>query len=156
MLVNILKAKLFTEMMAVVTGSWILDLLLLTAAFIGGIYLFYWHQFQFWGKRNVPHTKPTFLFGDLKMFTSLPLALVFKELYDKFKGKPFFGAWILFRPTIVIRDLDLIKQILVKDFISFHDRGVYSNEKADPLSGKFDAMLYLVKEVQINYYTSFP
>ena len=39
MLVNILKAKLFTEMMAVVTGSWILDLLLLTAAFIGGIYV---------------------------------------------------------------------------------------------------------------------
>jgi len=121
--------------MAAITGSWILDFLLLTAAFIGGLYLFYWHQFQFWKKRNIPHTKPTFLFGDMKNLSALPMALAFKELYEKFKGEPFFGAWILFRPTIVVRDLDLIKHILVKDFMSFHDRGMYSNEKVDPFSG---------------------
>lgn len=45
-----------------------------------------------------------------------------------------FGMYTLFKPNLVIADLDLIRIVLTKDFGSFHDRGMYSNEKIDPLS----------------------
>lgn len=39
-----------------------------------------------------------------------------------------------FRPALVLRDPDLIKTILVKDFNTFYERYVHSNLKTDPLS----------------------
>lgn len=36
--------------------------------------------------------------------------------------KPFIGIHYFLRPVLFIRDLDLIKRILVKDFASFNDR----------------------------------
>ena len=39
-----------------------------------------------------------------------------------------------FRPALVLRDPDLIKTILVKDFNTFYERFVRSNLKTDPLS----------------------
>lgn len=43
---------------------------------------------------------------------------------------------MLFKPSLVINDLDLIQTVLTKEFRSFHDRGMFSNEKIDPLSGR--------------------
>jgi len=34
-----------------------------------------------------------------------------------------------------VTNLEVVKHVLVKDFNNFHDRGVYVNTKADPLSG---------------------
>jgi cytochrome P450 family 6 len=42
--------------------------------------------------------------------------------------------FIGFRPVLVLRDPDLIKTILVKDFNTFYERNVHSNHKTDPLS----------------------
>lgn len=59
----------------------------------------------------------------------------FKREYDRFKNQtPAFGIFFMSRPTLVITDPDLVKDILVKSFESFHDHGFYVNEKADPLS----------------------
>lgn len=124
--------------MTIITGSWILDLWVFIASLVGGLYLYYRHQFQFWEKRDVTHTEPVFLFGDMKgAISSLNMGVVFKNIYDKFKGEAFFGAWMYFRPTIVIRDPELVKHVFVKDFMSFHDRGIYVNENDDPLAGEF-------------------
>ncbi|XP_011705146.1 PREDICTED: cytochrome P450 6d3-like [Wasmannia auropunctata] len=40
-----------------------------------------------------------------------------------------------FKPNLVIADPDLIQMVLAKEFKSFHDRGLFCNEKTDPLSG---------------------
>lgn len=57
------------------------------------------------------------------------------EIYREFRGKDLLcGFYILTQPAYLILDLDLIKNILVKDFYHFHDRGLYHNEETDPLS----------------------
>lgn len=42
--------------------------------------------------------------------------------------------YMLINPVAMITDLDLIRQIFTKDFNNFVDRGLYSNEDADPLT----------------------
>lgn len=61
------------------------------------------------------------------------MAYVIKRIYDKFKetGSKYCGAYFCTRPIDIILDPDLMK---VKDFSSFTDRGLYSNQRDDPLS----------------------
>ena len=42
--------------------------------------------------------------------------------------------YIPYRPALILRDPEIIKNILVKDFNIFYDRQVRSNDKTDPLS----------------------
>uniref|UniRef100_T1PEG5 Cytochrome P450 n=1 Tax=Musca domestica TaxID=7370 RepID=T1PEG5_MUSDO len=44
------------------------------------------------------------------------------------------------RRASLIIDLDLIKNILIKDFANFHDRGVFNNVEDDPLTGHLVAL----------------
>ena len=39
------------------------------------------------------------------------------------------------KPFLMINEPELIRQILIKDFNKFPDRGMYINEKIDPLTG---------------------
>jgi len=38
------------------------------------------------------------------------------------------------RPALLIRDAQLSRDMVTKDFASFHDRGVYVDEENDPMS----------------------
>jgi cytochrome P450 family 6 len=58
----------------------------------------------------------------------------FQKIYKITKKEKFCGVYFSYRPALVFNDLELIKDILIKDFTSFHDRGVYVNEKYDILS----------------------
>lgn len=53
----------------------------------------------------------------------------------KYKEHRVFGMYTFFKPNLVITDLDLVRTVLTKDFGSFHDRGMFCDEKIDPLSG---------------------
>lgn len=58
-----------------------------------------------------------------------------KREYDRFKNQsPAFGIFFFARPTLVPTDPDLIKDILIRNFESFHDHGFFVNEEVDPLS----------------------
>lgn len=58
-----------------------------------------------------------------------------KDSYEKFKKHRFHGVYMFYQPILMINDPDLIRQVLIKDFNKFRDRGLYYNEKVDPLSG---------------------
>lgn len=58
-----------------------------------------------------------------------------KENYEKFKKHRFHGIYIFHQPLLLINDPELIRHVLIKDFNKFRDRGLYYNEKVDPLSG---------------------
>ncbi|XP_073813619.1 cytochrome P450 6A1-like [Musca autumnalis] len=61
---------------------------------------------------------------------------IIANYYHKYKGSgPFAGIFLGHKPAAVILDKDLLKQVLIKEFSNFADRGLYYNEKDDPLTG---------------------
>lgn len=58
----------------------------------------------------------------------------------KYKEHRAFGIYVFFKPNLIITDPDLIRMVLTKEFKNFHDRGVFCNEKIDPLTGNLFAL----------------
>lgn len=100
------------------------------------LYLFLRRKYSYWADRNVPHESGRFPMGSLNgMGSKHHLVHITDRIYHKFKGTgSVAGFYVTLSPTLLVTDLELVKQILVKDFNSFRDRGMYYNEKEDPLS----------------------
>ncbi|XP_055852794.1 probable cytochrome P450 6a20 [Episyrphus balteatus] len=97
-------------------------------------YLFVKRRFSYWNRREIPHDKPCFPGGNVKPNCHINESI--RQNYFKFKETgPFGGFFMNLQPAVVVYDLDLIKNILVKDFHNFTERGLFHNEKDDPLSG---------------------
>ncbi|KAJ6623032.1 Cytochrome P450 6a9, partial [Pseudolycoriella hygida] len=92
--------------------------------------------FSYWQRRGIPYIKPTIPYGNFKgLGTKYFHGSMGQKLYNEMKGKaPFCGIYMFLEPVILALDLEFIKAILIKDFSHFHDRGIYFNEKDDPLS----------------------
>ncbi|XP_013112023.2 cytochrome P450 6a9 [Stomoxys calcitrans] len=93
---------------------------------------------SYWQTQGVACEEPHFLFGNLwGMQSKRSFAEIWEQYYEQFKGSgPFAGFYWFSKPGVFALDPELIKQILVKDFTKFSDRGLYHNEKDDPLSGQ--------------------
>ncbi|XP_037815467.1 LOW QUALITY PROTEIN: cytochrome P450 6A1-like [Lucilia sericata] len=92
---------------------------------------------NYWKDQGIPTEKPHFLWGNIKgLRTHYHIGDIAANYYKKFKGSgPFAGLLFIQRPAVVLLDKNLIKNVLIKDFNNFIDRGLYYNEKTDPLSG---------------------
>lgn len=107
------------------------------------VILHFWikHKLSFWKRCGVVSVKPTYLMGNMKKAGRRHLSEISSECYRKLKGKDVIGGFYFFlRPTLLILDPALIKCVLVKDFQYFHDRGIYYNERDDPLSANLLAI----------------
>jgi cytochrome P450 family 6 len=104
---------------------------------LGALYLYFKHRFNYWRDRGVLQLKPSFPFGNCGDLVLMRKSFgeTFSEHYKLFAGNAFGGVYMVQRPHLVIRDPDIIKNIVVKDFDHFHDRGFDFDEKIDPLSG---------------------
>lgn len=79
---------------------------------------------------------PTFPFGNLGgVGSTTTLGEKFREYYVALKGKGAIGGLFFYvSPIALVTDLDLLRNIFVKDFQYFQSRGVYCNEERDPIS----------------------
>lgn len=101
------------------------------------------YAFNYWKKRNIPHIEPSVPYGNLEgVGEKFHIVYMIKRIYDKFRGTgaKYCGAYFYTHPIALIMDLDLIKDILVKDFANFPDRGLYSNPRDDPLSSNLSTL----------------
>lgn len=103
--------------------------------------LAYWwlqKRFTYWKDRNVPGPEPTwkYLAGNMKgVGSKVSLFSKLSEIYYEFKDKtPAVGIYMSAAPNLFVVDPELVKTILVKDFTTFHDHGIYFNERDDPIS----------------------
>jgi len=108
----------------------------ITAIFIG-LYFYVTRNFNFWHKLGVPYVKPTPFFGNLKDCVLLKVTIgeQLQRIYNEHSDKPYVGIFSFDKPSLLIRDLELVKNILVKDFQNFVDRTVSFEDKLDPVFG---------------------
>ncbi|XP_013192037.1 cytochrome P450 6B7 [Amyelois transitella] len=100
----------------------ILALVLLLAT----LYVYGTRNHDYWARKGVKHDKPLPLFGtEIKRFLQQKsLTQMAVDNYWKYPDERFVGAYRGTVPELVIRDPDLIKQIIVTDFASFYSRGL--------------------------------
>ncbi|KAJ0177460.1 hypothetical protein K1T71_007469 [Dendrolimus kikuchii] len=61
--------------------------------------------------------------------------------YNKFKDQRYFGFYQYMVPALVLKDPELIRQTMVRDFNCFIDRGVHIGTDCDPFFGRNIVML---------------
>lgn len=110
--------------MALITTYWSLDGIIVLTTLLIAAYLFVTRKFNYWKNRDVTGLQPIpFLgnFTDCMLFKKSPGYLI-KDFYDQAKGLPYLGFFILDKPVLLIRDRELVKNVLIKDFNYFADR----------------------------------
>jgi cytochrome P450 family 6 len=109
----------------------------ITAIFIG-LYFHFTRNFNFWHKLGVPYIKTTPFVGNLKdcALQKTTIGEQLQRIYNEHSDKPYVGIFTFDEPSLLIRDLELVKNIVVKDFQKFEDRTVSFEDKFDPLFGK--------------------
>ncbi|KAF5291535.1 hypothetical protein FQR65_LT01848 [Abscondita terminalis] len=93
---------------------------------------------KYWKERNVPFVKPLPLFGNVidNVFKRKSTSELSLELYRAFPNHRYVGIYKFRQPQLMIRDLDLIRQITIKDFDHFTDRTHDFNNNLDPIFSK--------------------
>lgn len=117
-------------------------MLLLSLALLGLIlFLGLRYIYSYWERNDLPHIKPEIPYGNLRSVAERRecFGVAISELYRKSKEQ-LLGIYLFFQPAILVRDARFAKQILTADFASFHDRGVFLDEKNDPFSTNLFAL----------------
>ncbi|XP_046604350.1 probable cytochrome P450 6a14 isoform X1 [Neodiprion virginianus] len=107
-----------------------------TLIFAAYIYLKY-VTYKYWSWRNIDFVKPVVPFGNLWPVLSVRASIgeLFRDIYLEFRKSRVVGVYMFHKPALVVNNPDVIRFVLTKQFAHFHDRGIYCNEKVDPLSG---------------------
>lgn len=81
---------------------------------------------------GIPYIEPEYIFGNFKdvILHQKTAATCYQELYEKLQPHRFAGVFQMHTPFILIRDPELVKQILVKDFSYFNQ---HNSEEMDRL-----------------------
>lgn len=120
--------------MSLIVKSWKFDFLYFSIFCCLVIFFYVKYSFDYWKRKKISFVKPSFPFGNLSKNVYLETST--SELMIEFCRKmsePFFGIFAFLHPILVISDANLMRCILIKDFASFPNRGIYCDE-AHPLS----------------------
>ncbi|VVC35442.1 Hypothetical protein CINCED_3A011882 [Cinara cedri] len=90
----------------------------------------------FWKTLNVPYVRPIPVFGNYfrVAFGMEHHVDLYRRIYHQLAGHKYGGFFQMRTPYLMIRDPELIKTILVKDFMNFPDRGIETDFSINPLS----------------------
>ncbi len=101
-------------------------------------YFFMKRKFSYFERKEIPHVRPavTNLMGNLSgVGTTVHFFNLIREFYEKFKREDsIFGFYSAWRPCYVLCSEEAVKAVMIKDFNSFVNRGIYFNED-EPLTG---------------------
>jgi len=130
--------------MVLAFGSLILVLVVPLSGIFIALYLYFTRNFKFWQKLGIPYVNPTPFVGNFKecAFQKVNIGIHLQHIYEQQSDKPYVGIFSFDKPVLLVRDLELVKNILVKDFQNFIDRVTSFDEKLDPLFSKF---LFVIK-----------
>ncbi|KAB0791837.1 hypothetical protein PPYR_03637 [Photinus pyralis] len=98
-----------------------------------GIFAYFKWAFGYWKRKGVPYLKPSIPMGNMEcpIIPKRSFAESVREWYSEAKrrGDKHVGLFIFSKPVYMPIDLELVRNVLVKDFDHFVDRGVFFNER---------------------------
>ncbi|XP_077538704.1 cytochrome P450 3A6-like isoform X2 [Haemaphysalis longicornis] len=105
--------------------------------FLTAVVLFFVHwllkrrqHFKFFANLGIPGPQPNIIFGNiLEVYQKSPVK-AYREWIDTYGDV--VGYFNGYRPVILVADLELLKQIQIKDFQDFVDRGLLFQAKRPP------------------------
>nr|NP_001352549.1 cytochrome P450 6a13-like [Myzus persicae] len=118
------------------TTDWWINVVTACTIIVTIVYYFCVSTFQKWEKLNVPYIKPIPLFGNflnIALGKDHPLEF-YNKIYNEFEGRKYGGLFQMRTPYLMVRDPEIINDVMIKDFSSFPDRGIYSDFAVNPLS----------------------
>nr|QBC73085.1 cytochrome P450 mono-oxygenase [Osmia bicornis]QBC73129.1 cytochrome P450 mono-oxygenase [Osmia bicornis] len=112
------------------------EILLSITVILIAFYYYAVSNFDFWKKRGVVGPTPIPFFGNTMdlIFTNISLRHYIQTTYDQYKNEPMIGFYLMRKPSLILNDPELIKDVLIRDFSNFADRGALVHEKVEPLS----------------------
>lgn len=98
-------------------------------------YFYFKHSYSYWQRRGVQSLPVKIPFGNFQdiILQRSSVHMGLQKFYNS-SSEPVIGVYALARPILILRDPEIIRCALIRDFQHFHDRGTYVNEKRDPLS----------------------
>uniref|UniRef100_A0AAT9UTI5 Cytochrome P450 6PZ18 n=1 Tax=Maconellicoccus hirsutus TaxID=177089 RepID=A0AAT9UTI5_MACHI len=114
----------------------VLIVLILFATIIFYLYRYIKTSHKFFHQFGIPYIEPHWFFGNMKDMILMKISLfeAYKDLHKTLEPHRFGGVYTFTKPSVLIRDPELIKMILVKDFSYFRDRGVSVAREVEPLA----------------------
>lgn len=108
-------------------------LLVFVAILLFILYLKY--HFSYWRRRGFPEIAAVIPFGNMLPFFRRQQSCgdTLADLYWK-TSEPVVGIYNFLEPQLMVRDLSLVKSVMMEDFDQFYNRNMFINEKDDPLS----------------------
>lgn len=128
--------------MGLIVESIVGDVVLILAAIITIVFFYVKYViYSYWERHGIESPDTIVPFGNFykAVMQQTSLAELTQDLYNS-TTKPFIGFYITVRPMLLIRDPELVRYVLNTDFQSFHDRGIYYDEKNDPLTANLLSM----------------
>ncbi|XP_059045007.1 cytochrome P450 6B7-like [Achroia grisella] len=99
------------------------------------LYLYNVRNFDYWEKRGIAYEKPVVFFGSvIKTYTlQESMTTTINRIYDKYPKEKLVGAFRTTTPILVIKDPAMVKQVIISDFIYFHERGIVPGKSLEPM-----------------------
>ncbi|XP_049307479.1 uncharacterized protein LOC105222599 [Bactrocera dorsalis] len=109
----------------------------LLAALLALAYVWCRYTYGYWKRNKIPYMTPFPLIGNMQvLFTmSNSFYLYLTDIYKdaRMSKAAAVGIYILNRPALVLREPELIKSVLVKEFLKFANRSAGCDPHNDPL-----------------------
>ncbi|XP_046602915.1 cytochrome P450 6A1-like [Neodiprion virginianus] len=106
------------------------------AIILTGIWYYLVANYSFWKERGILGPEPGLIFGNMKdvLLVRENFGVQLKKICDQFPGAPLIGVYDRRTPVLIVRDPELIKDVMIKDFSTFSERGLPVHDKVEPLS----------------------
>lgn len=130
--------------MFLLTGAMILyDSLLLSLVTYAvvvatSLYFYLRYRYTFWQRQGCPvPLKPHIIFGHTREVTEMKtwVGEHYANIYYNTDGYKFAGFYQFQKPKLMVRDLDIIRDVFTKEFSTFPNRGIVFDDKLEPLTG---------------------
>ncbi|XP_026760054.2 cytochrome P450 6B5-like [Galleria mellonella] len=99
---------------------------LVIIALLCSFYYYFTRNFNYWKERGIIGPEPIPIFGNIKnsALRRENGGETIANIYHQYPNEKIVGVFRMTTPNLLLRDLDTIKHVMIKDFDQFSDRGI--------------------------------